>query len=73
MKKFDLPQDKNPSGTSARSALEEVLRNGARKMLQEAIEVEVAEYVERLQSLRDERNKRLVTRNGYLPARDRTI
>jgi len=45
MKKFDLPQDKNPSGISPRCALEEVLRNGARKMLQEAIEAEVVEYI----------------------------
>jgi putative transposase len=70
MKKFALPEDKNPSGISARSALEEVLREGARKMIQEAIENEVLEYVQRLQDMRDEHNKRLVTRNGYLPARD---
>ena len=70
MKKFDLPQDKNPSGISARSALEEILRAGAKKMLQEAIEAEVAEYVRKSQHLRDEMNKRLVTRNGYLPSRD---
>ena len=39
-------------------------------MLQEAIEAEVAEYVRKSQHLRDEMNKRLVTRNGYLPSRD---
>ncbi len=33
MKKCDLSQNKNPSGISVQSALEEVLRNGARKML----------------------------------------
>jgi transposase-like protein len=70
MKEFDLPQDKNPSGISPRSALEEVLREGAKKMLQEAIETEVAEYVRTRQELRDEMNRRLVTKNGYLPARD---
>lgn len=70
MKKFDLPQDKNPSGISPRSALEAVLREGARKMLQEAIETEVAEYVRSCQELRDEMNRRLVSRNGYLPSRD---
>lgn len=43
MKKFVLQQDKNPSEIQARSALEEVLREGAKKLLQEAIEVEVAE------------------------------
>lgn len=70
MKKFDLTQDKNPAGISPRSALEEVLREGAKKMLQEAIETEVAEYVLAHQELRDEMNRRLVTRNGYLPSRD---
>jgi len=46
MKKFVLPQDKNPSEISPRSAFEEVVREGARKMLQEAIETEVAEYIQ---------------------------
>lgn len=70
MKKFALPEDINPSGISARSALDEVLRNGARKMLQEAIEQEVLEYIESRQCLKNENNRRLVTRNGRLPARD---
>lgn len=70
MKKFDLAQDKNPVGIPPRSALEEVLREGAKKMLQEAIETEVAEYVRACQEFRDEMNRRLVTRNGYLPSRD---
>lgn len=70
MKKIDLSQDKNPAGISPRSALEEVLREWARKMLQEAIEMEVAEYVQTCQELRDAMNKRLVTRNGYLPSRN---
>ena len=66
MKKFILPHDKNRSGTSPRSGLEEVLREGARKMLQEAIETEVAEYVQDCQELRDDKNRRLVIRNGHL-------
>lgn len=70
MRKIDLPQYKNPTGISPRSALEEVLREGAKKMLQEAIETEVAEYVQACQELRDNMNKRLVTRNGYLPSRN---
>lgn len=69
MKKINLPQDKNPT-ISPRSALEEVLREGAKKMLQEAIETEVVEYVRACQELRDEMNRRLVTKNGYLPSRD---
>lgn len=70
MKKFAFPEDKNPSEISARSVLEEVLRDGARKMLQEAIENEVLEYVQKFQEMKDKTNKRLVTRNGHLPARD---
>ncbi len=70
MKKFALPQDKNLSEMSARSALEEVLRDGAKRLLQEAIENEVLEYVKKFQEMRDEMHKRLVTRNGHLPARD---
>lgn len=70
MKKFALPEDKNLSAISARSVLEEVLRDGARKMLQEAIENEVLEYVQQVSDLRNEMNKRLVTRNGHLPPRN---
>jgi len=70
MEKFANPQDKNLSGISVRSALEETLRAGARRMLQEAIESEVIEYVKSFQDHRDEMEKRLVTRNGHLPARD---
>ena len=70
MEKFAHPQDKNLSGISIRSPLEEILRDGARRMLQEAIESEVIEYVKNFQAHRDEMERRLVTRNGHLPARD---
>ena len=70
MEKFAHPQDINPSGISARSALEETLRDGARRMLQEAIEFEVFEYVKQFQDHLDGLNRRLVTRNGHLPARN---
>lgn len=70
MKKFALPEDKNPSDISARSALEAVLRDGARKMLQEAIENEVLEYIQQASELRNKMNQRLVTRNGHLPSRN---
>lgn len=70
MEKFASSKEKNISGISARSALEEALRDGARKMLQEAIESEVVEYVQRFQNIRDEMNRRLVKRNGHLPARN---
>jgi transposase-like protein len=49
--------------------LEDIAREGARRMLQEAIEWEVAEYVEAHRQCLDEAGHRLVVRNGRKPAR----
>lgn len=50
--------------------LEELLRQGARQMLQQAIENEVIEYIEEHAHIEDEGGRRLVVRNGSLPGRD---
>jgi len=52
------------------SVLDQLVREGARKMLQAALEVEVAEYVERNLKYTDKNGHRLVIRNGYLPERE---
>jgi putative transposase len=52
-----------------RDVLTDLLRQGAQQMLATAIENEVAEYVERHAAVRDERGRRVVVRNGHLPAR----
>lgn len=49
--------------------LEEIARAGARRALQQAIEDEVAEYVDAHADQRDEAGHRLVVRNGRKPAR----
>jgi len=54
-----------------KSALEEVLREGARQMLRAAIEAEVDDYVEKHQQEKDEKGHRLVVRNGC--ARERRL
>ncbi|MDX1430296.1 MAG: IS256 family transposase [Rhodothermales bacterium] len=54
---------------SARSVLDEILRDGARSMLAVAIESEVAGYVDAHRGLVDENGHRLVVRNGHLPER----
>ena len=54
---------------SSRSALDELLREGAQRMLQAAIDTEVSMYVEQHQASVSERGLRLVVRNGYLPER----
>lgn len=54
---------------SGRSALDELLRAGAQRMLQTAIEAEVSAYVEQHQASVTADGHRLVVRNGHLPER----
>jgi len=54
----------------SRSALEAILQAGARKMLGQAVDNEVAEYIDAHADLRDEDGRRLVVRNGHLPERE---
>ena len=50
-------------------ALTEVLRRGARELLQQAVEAEVLVVLEDFEALKDERGRQRVVRNGYLPER----
>lgn len=50
-------------------ALEIIVREGARKMLQAALEAEIEEHLLRFKHLVDEAGKRLVVRNGIMPER----
>jgi transposase-like protein len=54
---------------AARSVLDEVIRDGARRMLQHALEEEVRAYLERYATECDEQGRRLVVGNGSLPER----
>jgi len=49
--------------------LEELIREGARKMLQAALEAEIAEHLAKYHDLKDKTGKNLVVRNGYQPER----
>ena len=49
--------------------LQEVLREGARKMLAAAIEAEIAIFIEQHSALQTDEGKAVVVRNGYLPQR----
>jgi transposase-like protein len=55
----------------ATSALDEICREGARRMLAAALEAEADAYIAELVAALDEGGRRLVTRNGH--ARPRTI
>jgi putative transposase len=50
--------------------VEELARRGARKLLAQAMEVEVAEFIERHRDKTDGEGRRLVVRNGHLPERE---
>jgi len=52
-----------------RSILDQIVRDGARKMLQAALEDEVNAFLEMHTTKVDEEGRRLVVRNGYLPSR----
>src|SRR5712672_2095227 len=52
------------------SPLDELVRTGAQRMLQSAIEAEVEEFVTLHGDRRDAGGNRLVVRNGYQPARE---
>jgi hypothetical protein len=45
----------------------EVLPLGARKLLAEALEVEIEDHIFQYKELRTDQNRRRVVRNGYLP------
>ena len=80
MSKSTKPAVGNPEGQAgttetvalpaARSVLDELVRQGAQRMLQEALEEEVGEFLKRHQERRSAEGGRLVVRNGYLPARE---
>src|SRR5437764_15319069 len=48
----------------AASLIDEIVREGARRMLAEALQAEVDAYIARFAAERDERGRRLVVRNG---------
>jgi len=54
-----------------RQTLDELAREGAQRMIAAALSIEVDEYLERQQHVRDEQGHAMVVRNGY--ARERAV
>ncbi|MBA2660633.1 MAG: IS256 family transposase, partial [Nitrosospira sp.] len=70
MSKDNVLALRNPGiANEVSDVLTQVLRDGARQMLAQAIEVEVAEFLERYRFDNDEAGRRRMVRNGYLPQR----
>ena len=62
----------DPTGEHSPSMLDEIVREGARRMLAAALEAEVDAYIEGHAGERDERGRRLVVRNGRAEPRSIT-
>ena len=71
---MEKPQDRSTiselQGKTPGDVLEELARRGARQLLAQAMEAEVAEHVGKHRNLTDEEGRRLVVRNGHLPERE---
>ena len=53
------------AGGVSRSPIDEIVREGARQMLEAALRAEVAAYIERFAGQLHEDGRKLVVRNGY--------
>jgi putative transposase len=54
---------------TGQDVLTDLLRDGARRMLAQAVEAEVAAYVDAHAHLKDHAGRQQVVRNGHLPGR----
>ena len=50
-------------------SLEEIAREGARRMLEIALEAEITDFIDQYDMIRDSQGRRQITRNGYHPRR----
>ncbi len=62
--------ESDENGQTCKDVLTEILRHGARRLLSEAIEAEVDDYLLSRVEIRDEQGRRAVVRNGRLPERE---
>jgi transposase-like protein len=64
------PGDDDRPVPNSPSLIDEIVREGARRMLAEALRAEVDAYIAAFVAERDERGRRLVVRNGYHEPRE---
>jgi len=69
MGKDNLINTKKPE-TFIDDPITQILRNGARKLLANALEAEINSFLEQYAELTDEQGRKRITRNGYLPERE---
>lgn len=70
MSQDNLIQIKTPEPSqSFTDALTALVRQGARQIIEQAVEAELVEFLSQYQELKAEQGRRAVVRNGYLPER----
>jgi len=69
MKNDNVISLKKPEG-NFNDHLTEILRQGCRRILEEALEVEIETFIGHYKDLKDEQGRQRVIRNGYLPERE---
>jgi transposase-like protein len=62
--------DKHDIFSNLTTGLENILKEGARRLLQQAIENEIQEVIDSYKDQKNCNNQRVVKRNGYLPSRE---
>ena len=70
MEKITGKADEGRMISESESALDQLIRKGARKLLQSALDNEVAEFIERMKSRRTEEGLREIVRNKHSPELD---
>jgi predicted amidohydrolase len=65
-----VPDPAGPDNSAPASLIDEIVREGARRMLAEALAAEVYAYIAAFASERDEHGRRRVVRNGYHHSRE---
>lgn len=69
MNNVTAKKEKNRMISESEQSLDSLIREGARKMLQTALDNEVSEYVEKMKDRRTKQGHCDVVRNGHLPGR----
>ena len=70
MNKVIAKAEKDRMISESKTVLDRLIQEGARKMLQAALDNEVSEFLERMKEQRTKESLHEVVRNGYLPERD---
>ncbi|MFP4897321.1 IS256 family transposase [Paraburkholderia sp. EG304] len=65
-----ITQEANSSKAQTKSVLDELIQQGARQIIQQAVEVELATMLEQYSNVKSIDGRRAVVRNGYLPERE---